>query len=62
MPNDQPAATRYPFGRVRTWLLLRLLGQYADALGEQGKTEAENAALDLMDSVAGWCHPTRRLA
>ena len=52
----------YPFGRFRTWLLLRLLGQYAAALGEQGKTEAENATLDLMDSVAGRCHSNWRLS
>ena len=45
----------------RKWLLLRLLEQYADACMEQGKWRAQNATLDLMDSVAGWCHPNFRL-
>jgi len=55
---NTPAASRprYPFGRLRTWLLLHLLNQYADALAAQGKTKAENAVLDLMDGIEGWVH------
>ncbi len=60
--SEAPAAARrFPFGRLRTWLLLRLLFQYHDALWAQDKLDAAESVLDLMDEVYGYCSARRRL-
>lgn len=40
---------------------MRLLERYADAAAAQGKDRIENATLDLMDSVSGYCHSRLRV-
>ena len=42
-------------------LLLRLLDEYRLAFRAEGKERAEDAVLDLMNSLEGWCHPDARL-
>ena len=47
------------FGRIRRWLLLRLLDRLVDvATGEGQDTED---ILNLMDRLVGWCAPNKSL-
>jgi hypothetical protein len=43
-------------------VLLRLLDRYRLALRAEGKQHAEDAVIDVMDMVVGWCSPHLRLS
>lgn len=48
------------FYRLERWLLIQLLNRHMLALRAEGKEAAEDATLDVMDSVSGWCSPRWR--